>query len=94
MRVPSVRRAVSACASRWLTAISGLPCTMRDRLGHGQADDHAADQARSGRRGDAVEGGESDLRLAHRLGDDGIKGLDMGAGGDFRAPRRRTRRAR
>ncbi len=56
----------------------------RDRLGHGQADDDAADQARPGGRGDAVEGGERNPRLVHRLGDDGIECLDMGAGGDFR----------
>ena len=56
----------------------------RDCLGHGQSDDHAADQARSGGRGNAVERGERQLRLVHRLGDDGIERLDMGAGGDFR----------
>ena len=56
----------------------------RDCFGRGQPDDHAADQAGSGGRGDAVEGGERHLRLAHRLCDDGIERLDMGAGGDFR----------
>ncbi len=56
----------------------------RDRLGHGQADDDAADQARPGGRGDTVEGGERDPRLVHCLGDDGIECLDMGAGGNFR----------
>ena len=56
----------------------------RDRFGHGQADDDAADQAGTGRRGDAVERGKGVVRIAHCLGDDGIECLDMRAGGNFR----------
>ena len=66
----------------------------RDRLGRGQADDDAADQAGPGGRGNAVERVERHLRLGHGLGDDVIERLDMGARGDLRAPRRRIRRAR
>ena len=56
----------------------------RDRLCGSQPDDDAADQARSGGGGDAVEGAEGHLRLGHGLGDDVIERFDMGAGGDLR----------
>ncbi len=56
----------------------------RDGLGRGQADNDAADQARPGRGGDAVERRERHLRLRHGLGDDGIERLDMGARRDLR----------
>ena len=75
---------MSACASRWLTAISGLSWDQRDRLGRGQPDDHAADQTRAGGGGDAVERREAEVGLAHRPGDDVVERLDMGASGDLR----------
>ena len=62
----SVSRAVSACASRWLTAISGFSPHQRDRLCGGEPDDHAADQAGAGRGRDAVEGLEVMVRIDHR----------------------------
>ena len=43
----------------------------------------AADQARPGGRGDAIERREGHIGLRHRLGDDAVEGFDMGAGGDF-----------
>ncbi len=55
-----------------------------DRLGGGQAHDDAADQARSGGRGDAVERGEIALRFRHRLRDQQVQHLDMGTGCNFR----------
>ena len=48
-------RGISAWPSRWLTARNGLPAATRDALAGGEPDQHAADEARSGRRGDAVE---------------------------------------
>ena len=51
----------------------------RDGLGRGQADDDAADQARPGGSGDAVQRLEPHLRFGHGLGDDDIERLDMGA---------------
>ncbi len=55
----------------------------RNGLRRRQPDDDAADQARTGGGGNAVEAREGDLRLVHRLGDDVIERLDMGAGGDL-----------
>ncbi len=55
----------------------------RDRLGHGDTDDNAADQARPGGRGDAVEIGEADPGLAHGGFDQRAEMLQMRAGGDF-----------
>ena len=77
---PSTRRAVSACASRWLTATSGSPWTraivlpvsrptIRPPIRPGPA--VAATPARSR---------EADARLAHRLGHEQVELLDMGAG--------------
>ena len=56
----------------------------RDRLGGGEPDDHAADQAGSGGGGDPVERSKIALGLRHRLRDQKVEHLDMGAGGDFR----------
>ena len=56
----------------------------RDRLRGGQADDQAADQARAGSGGDAVQIAKRHLRFSHRLADDVIERLHMGACGDFR----------
>ena len=56
----------------------------RDRLGGGQPHDHAADQAGPGGGGDAVEIGEAHARLLHRLRDDQVERLDVGARGDLR----------
>ena len=81
---PSVSRAVSACASRWLTAISGFSPHQRDRLRGGEPDDHAADQAGPGRGRDRVEVVEAHARLDQRPGDDRVERLDMGARGDLR----------
>ena len=53
-------------------------------LGGGQADDDAADQAGSGRRRHAVELADRHFRALQGLGDDGVDGIDMGAGRDFR----------
>ena len=56
----------------------------RDRLGRGQPDNDAADQAGARRRRNAVNVGEGLLRLGHRGGDDAVERFDMGACGDFR----------
>ena len=56
----------------------------RDRLGGGEADDHAADQAGTGCRRDPVERRERELRLDHRLRDDMVERLDVRAGRDLR----------
>ena len=61
-----------------------LVADQRDRLGGGQADDHAADQAGPGGGGNAVDLVEAVAGLAHRLGDDVVEHLDMGARGDLR----------
>ena len=55
----------------------------RDRLGRGQADEDAADEAGAGGRGDRVDVGEAEARLAKRRGDDAVERLDMGARGDL-----------
>ena len=55
----------------------------RHRLGGGQPDDDAADQPGAGGGGNAVDLVEAAARLLHRLGDDQVERLDMGAGGDF-----------
>src|SRR5581483_7209544 len=52
--------------------------------GRRQPDDDAADQAGSGRGGDGVEVGESDLRITQGSSDDAVERLDMGAGSDLR----------
>jgi hypothetical protein len=56
----------------------------RDRLGRGQPDDDAADQSGPGGGRDPVDIGKRATGFDHRLGDDEIECLDMGAGGDFR----------
>ncbi len=56
----------------------------RDRLGGGQPHDHAADQPGPGGGGDAVEAGEAAPGLLHRLADDQVERLDMGARRDLR----------
>ena len=61
-----------------------LAADQRDRLGGGQADDHAADQAGPGRGGDAVDRRERLAGVRHRLADDAVERLDMGARGDLR----------
>ena len=73
-----------------------LVVDQRDRLGGGEADDHAADQAGTGRGGDAVDLAEGLAGLGHRLADDAVQRLDMGARGDLRhhaAERRHARRS-
>src|SRR6476619_458832 len=55
----------------------------RDRLRGGQADDDAADEAGPGGRGDGVDVGEAEPRIAERRGDYAVERLDMGAGGDL-----------
>ena len=67
-----------------MTAISGFSRDQRDRLGGGEPDDDAADQAGAGGGGDAVEVAEAHIGLDHRLGDDVVEHLDMGARGDLR----------
>ena len=71
-----------------------LVVDQRDRLGGGQADDHAADQAGPGGGGDAVDVVEGLAGLGHRLGDDAVERLDMGARGDLRHHAAERRRAR
>ena len=56
----------------------------RDRLGGGEPDDHAADQAGPGGGRDAVELAKVHAGFGHRLGDDQVERLDMGARGDLR----------
>ena len=93
---PSVSRAVSACASRWLTAISGLSVTsaialavvrptMTPPIRPGPAVAAMPSMASEGRAG-----------LGQRLGDEAVERLDMGARGDLRhhaAERRHARRS-
>ena len=67
-----------------MTAINGLFLDQRDRLGGGQADNHATDKSWSGSRGDAVDRVIAKARLRHGIGDDDIERFDMGARGDFR----------
>ena len=55
-----------------------------DRLRGGEADDHAADEAGTGGGGDPVELDKAFSRRAHRLGDDHVERLDVGARSDFR----------
>ena len=93
--MPSVSRAVSACASRWLTAISGFSAHQRDRLGGGQPDDHAADQAGAGRRRDAVDARRKRLPASIiALRDDACRAPRHGRARRSPAPRRRRPRAR
>ena len=61
-----------------------LVVDQRDGLGGGQPDDHAADQAGSGGRRNAVELAIAAAGLFHRLRDHMVQHLDMGAGGDLR----------
>ena len=82
-RKPWVRPWVSACASRWFTAMNGSPRAKAMRLGSGDADDEPADQARSCRRGDAVDLLPAEARLGERLGDETIEQLNMGARRDL-----------
>jgi hypothetical protein len=56
----------------------------RDRLRRGEPDDDASNQPRPGRRRHCVDIGKAAAGIAHRLGDDVIERLDMGAGGDLR----------
>ena len=56
----------------------------RNRLGGGEPDDDPADQAGAGRRRDAVELPQADVGVDHRLGDDVVDDLDMGARRDLR----------
>ena len=55
-----------------------------DRLGGADADDDAADQARSGRRRHRRQVGEAEAGLRHGLADQPVEMVEMGAGGDFR----------
>ena len=56
----------------------------RDSLAGHQADQHAADQAGSGRGGHAVEVVGRELRPLQRARDELVDDLDMGSRGDFR----------
>ena len=56
----------------------------RDGFGGGQADDHAADQARAGGGGDRRKLREADACFLHRAFDNAVEQVDMGAGGDLR----------
>ena len=75
---------MSACAFQVIDRDQRLVVGERNRLGRGQADDDAADQAGPGGGGDAVERFERHVRFGHGLGDDGIERLDMGARRDLR----------
>ena len=61
-----------------------LVVRQRNGLGCRQSDNDAADQARPSRGRDAVQRAERHLRLGHRLADDPVERLDMGARGDLR----------
>ncbi len=60
------------------------PARRREALGRHQADNDAADQAGAGGCRHTVEIVPADARFVHRLGDQPVEMLDMGAGGDFR----------
>src|ERR1043165_3778097 len=55
----------------------------RQRLGGGETDHEAADQARSGRGGYCVDFGEAEAGLAEGCCYHAVEGLDVSAGGDF-----------
>jgi hypothetical protein len=61
-----------------------LVVDQRDGLGGGQPDDHAADQAGTGRGGDAVKLVIAASGFLHCAGNNSVNHLDMGAGGYFR----------
>ncbi len=76
---------VSAWASRWLTATSGLPRRQRPcALAVISPTMHAADQARPGGGGDAVDVVEPEAGLGQRRLDHAVEQRDMGARGDLR----------
>ena len=60
-----------------------LAACQRQRLGRGQPDHDPADQPRPGRCGDGVDIAERQMRRRQRLFDQGVQGLDMGAGRDL-----------
>ena len=62
----------------------GQPARERDGLPRGDADDQPADQPRPSGCGDAVDLVEAETGFGHRLGDENIEQLDMGARGDLR----------
>jgi len=66
----------------------------RDRLGGGEADDHAADQPGAGGGRDAVDRIEAAASLRHGVDDDVVERLDMGTGGDLRDHARHRPHAR
>ncbi len=57
--------------------------TQGDGLARGQSHQDPADQARASSCGHSIEIGQADPRLFHRLADQPIEDIDMGAGGDF-----------
>ncbi len=64
--------------------MNGLPADQRQRLGGGQPDDDAADEAGTGGRRDAVEIVELDGRRLQGARHEAIHHVNVGAGGDFR----------
>ena len=61
----------------------GPAARKRHRLRRGRAHQQAADQAGPGGGGDAVQVGEAEAGLRHRLAHQRVQAVEMGAGRDF-----------
>lgn len=62
----------------------GLVGRERQRLGRGEADENAADEARAGGSRYGVDAGDIGSRRIQRTDDQPLQHIDMGAGGDLR----------
>ena len=93
-RASATKRAVSACASRWLTATSGRPCTRAMRLAGEQAHHQPADQARARRWRRRRRGRRSRARPRASPGPPAGRASRHGRGLLSPAPRRHRARAR
>ena len=75
---------MSACASRWLTATSGSPCTSAMALAVVTPTSRPPIRPGPAVTATASRSGEADAGFAHGLGDDLVQALDVGARGDLR----------